>query len=892
VAASSGYTYVGWFYVSFFPAVTTYRTFFYRGNDPAVYTQYVGILQRGDNGDAYDGRIEMDISGNPATFGAPLPVGWHFVAYVRSGTTHTLYIDESVATTDTVDVSAETHTHALVGTDTYAIDWDPGRAAYVGEFDFAMSAAQIAVQRLSTTPIVPAYSWATLASDLLDSSGNGRHWSASGGTITFGAQPLITTGPIYCNNFDRGNGSISPPRTANYTSSTWAGGAHTPDTVYPELRESEDVKIEVGTGPSGENVLRSNTGNVTNGAFVVTDIGTAVAPNGTYGWWNATQGTLTAEIWLDSEFYATAIYCPMVAVAGLNKALKLYPALNRVSAGNYNIQLIAEGWGGTRTFYDTGSASVASISVATHSGWHTVRLRWQCGTVNGAFASVSADGWITVDFGLTSLGLSGLTRVLDETAVDLYINDGRQNVQDDRATSSFVGASWANRTRSVAFGFDGLAPTTQICLGDSTSQVGDGGEGGGGGDDPGGVAPIDGVVTGHETSEGDWNDDGEMDMSGILMPWGKQQFHDASGNPVGGGFVYFWKPGTDNETQIVYQNAGLTVAHSQPVTLDAAGRALIYYDPSVGYKVVVQDSAGAQVFAADNHYIPQPTPNICEGRLTLTTATPVTTSDVSAATTLYFAHMTGNLIDLYDGTRWWPVPFDELSITLAGLIASRPYDVFVYNSGTAVAPVPALSLLAWTNATTRATGITRLNGRWVKSGGTTYRYVGTVYINSSGGQTDDTVAKRYVYNEYHQVERAFRVSDTTDSWSYATATIRQANAAAGNKVEVFVGNTGHLIEVQVVATALAGTADYIAKIAIGEDSTTAAVAGSVYGIMKQSSTAVSHVGTMVASYRGYVPLGYHYYAWLESASNTTTFYGDNGTGANAPQSGITGVIRM
>lgn len=45
-------------------------------------------------------------------------------------------------------------------------------------------------------------------------------------------------------------------------------------------------------------------------------------------------------------------------------------------------------------------------------------------------------------------------------------------------------------------------------------------------------------------------------------------------------------------------------------------------------------------------------PSICQGRLTLTSGTPVTTSDVTAATTIYFTPYKGNRIALCGGTNF------------------------------------------------------------------------------------------------------------------------------------------------------------------------------------------------------------------------------------------------
>src|SRR5688572_30068462 len=52
-----------------------------------------------------------------------------------------------------------------------------------------------------------------------------------------------------------------------------------------------------------------------------------------------------------------------------------------------------------------------------------------------------------------------------------------------------------------------------------------------------------------------------------------------------------------------------------------------------------------------------------KGRLTLTTATPVTSADVTGATTVYFTPYNGNEVELYDGADWVVKTFSELSQT-------------------------------------------------------------------------------------------------------------------------------------------------------------------------------------------------------------------------------------
>lgn len=84
------------------------------------------------------------------------------------------------------------------------------------------------------------------------------------------------------------------------------------------------------------------------------------------------------------------------------------------------------------------------------------------------------------------------------------------------------------------------------------------------------------------------------------------------------------------------------------------------------------------------------TPMVNNYRLSLTSNTPVTTSDVSAAGTLYLTPYNGNQIALYNGSTWDLLTTGQISITPTSSL-HRLVDVFVYNnSGTA-----ALELNPW-----------------------------------------------------------------------------------------------------------------------------------------------------------------------------------------------------
>ena len=161
---------------------------------------------------------------------------------------------------------------------------------------------------------------------------------------------------------------------------------------------------------------------------------------------------------------------------------------------------------------------------------------------------------------------------------------------------------------------------------------------------------------------------------------------------------------------------------------------------------------------------------LCNGRLTLETGVPISTSDQTDKVTLYFTPYMGDLIYIYDGTSWALHSFTELSLNISAFTASKPYDIFIYdNAGTLT-----LEGLVWTNATTRATALTTQNGIYVLTGATNKRYLGTIYMDAAS-KCQDTVNKRYVWNLYNQILRYINITTGYASHTYATNTWRYFN---------------------------------------------------------------------------------------------------------------------
>jgi hypothetical protein len=282
--------------------------------------------------------------------------------------------------------------------------------------------------------------------------------------------------------------------------------------------------------------------------------------------------------------------------------------------------------------------------------------------------------------------------------------------------------------------------------------------------------------------------------------------------------------------------------------------------------------------------------NTVEFRLTLTTAVPVTTSDVTAATTIYFSPYKGSRIALYDGTNWNMRSSAEISIAVPAS-TSQMYDIFCYDN----AGAPTLELLAWTNDTTRATALVTQNGVLSKTGALTRRYVGSFRTTTVSGQTADAAITRFLWNYYNRVQRMINQYEATGSWSYTTATWRQARASAANQVDFVIGVAEDVITSQLVAYGSNTNTGVNIYVGLGYDSVSTPTSTSTnqmprlgYGTTAVANGLIEFVSTLNIQ----PAIGHHYIAWLEysTATGTTTFHGsDQLTGFWA--GGITGFIQ-
>jgi microcystin-dependent protein len=82
------------------------------------------------------------------------------------------------------------------------------------------------------------------------------------------------------------------------------------------------------------------------------------------------------------------------------------------------------------------------------------------------------------------------------------------------------------------------------------------------------------------------------------------QLFDDNGDPCGTCELYAYAAGTTTP-QDTYQDSALSVANTNPIVLDAAGRATVYLSRALSYKFVLKDTTGATLWTRDNIALPE-----------------------------------------------------------------------------------------------------------------------------------------------------------------------------------------------------------------------------------------------------------------------------------------------
>ena len=287
------------------------------------------------------------------------------------------------------------------------------------------------------------------------------------------------------------------------------------------------------------------------------------------------------------------------------------------------------------------------------------------------------------------------------------------------------------------------------------------------------------------------------------------------------------------------------------------------------------------------------------GRITLTSGTPITTTDVTAATTVFFTSYRGNRVPLYDGTGFVMTAFSELSQATTDSTKSPSavgnnlnYDIFVWDdAGT----LRATRGPAWSSDTARGTGANTtelevVNGIYVNrfaitNGPSAQRgtYVGTIRSNGSA-QIVDSMTQRFVWNNYNRVPRPMRRLETTFTWTYNVNAWRYSNNSAANRLDVVRGLNEDAMNVMAQGQSYTTEGSFACMSAIGLDSSTAIATGVLYAQTDPGGAFGSPFRVDGrSSWRGFPGLGFHFLAWIENglfASVVMTWEGAGSRGQN------------
>lgn len=330
----------------------------------------------------------------------------------------------------------------------------------------------------------------------------------------------------------------------------------------------------------------------------------------------------------------------------------------------------------------------------------------------------------------------------------------------------------------------------------------------------------------------------------------------------------------------------------------AAGDYAIFrgYAAGVVRCAVYQKASGTAVVSSGGG---SGSPSIPQGRITLTTVTPVLTGNVSGATTVYYTPYTGQYVPIYSGSAWVMTDVGgELSQATTDTIKSPAacttnsnYDLFVWNDG---GTYRCTRGPAWSSDTSRGTGagtteLQAISGIYTNknaigsgtNGPAANRgtYVGTIRTNGTStvdfnlgaSAVGGTAGFIGLWNQYNRVGWAANPQDSTASWSYGTASWRAVDASNAMRVSFVCGQNEGIVDA--IYNGVCNVSSAAGGYGLGYDSTTALATGSTPG-----AALVAGTSSAVAVYAGLPGLGFHYIQALEYGGTSITMYGIQSAG--------------
>lgn len=193
----------------------------------------------------------------------------------------------------------------------------------------------------------------------------------------------------------------------------------------------------------------------------------------------------------------------------------------------------------------------------------------------------------------------------------------------------------------------------------------------------------------------------------------------------------------------------------------------------------------------------------------------------------------------------------------------------------------------WFNARTAAGKLTlATTGTYTKIADLTRRYKGLVRTGTVAGQSEDSLLKRYCWNVTNRVHRTLQRFETTASWPYTLAVVRQANGAVANQVDVVVGVAEALLDLTLNVVETNSSDSILTSAGIGEDSTTQYTVGT-----QLVAAAVARMAASVRLAKPPLP-GRHSYSWNEwsTASGVTTWHANTAAAGSTITAGLAGWI--
>lgn len=325
--------------------------------------------------------------------------------------------------------------------------------------------------------------------------------------------------------------------------------------------------------------------------------------------------------------------------------------------------------------------------------------------------------------------------------------------------------------------------------------------------------------------------------------------------------------------------------------------------PLGGYKLTNVGDATADTDAlnrqtADARYLTSGV-RTSQLRLTLSTGTPVMTSAVTGATTVYATPYGGTQVPIWNGTTFVSTDTGgELSQATtdgtkspAAVTTNSNYDIFAWDDG---GTIRATRGPAWTSGTARGTGagtteLDLVDGVYVNkiaiSNGPAAgygTYLGTIRSNASstidwslgGASAAGTAINLTVWNMYNRVRHVAASIPTTGNWSWVPsgAAIQAANGGGHAEARIVCGLADGPIEALYKSAVKTAYAAYEHGIGIGYDSTSA-ISGT--GVMLAANDVTSPGAMSGTAEFTVIPIGTHVISPLEwtDDANTLTFYG-------------------